>query len=72
MTRTPPRFPEPATDHRTFRHPPLPGIGSPISGLAANQEKKTLRSSSVQIFLASATAWLAFLIAHISNSPVFV
>lgn len=55
MTLTPPRFPEPATDQRTFLHPPLNEMGSPISGLAANKAKNEFRSSSVQIFLASSS-----------------
>lgn len=49
MTLAPPRFPRPLADQRTFRQPPLRGMRSPASGLAAIQETNSSRSPSDQI-----------------------
>jgi hypothetical protein len=54
MTRAPPRFPEPARDQRTLRHPPLPGTTSPASGLFASHSKNSNLSSSLHSLSASA------------------
>src|SRR5574337_670292 len=49
MTLAPPRLPRLDAAQRTLRQPPLPGITSPASGLAASHPQNAKRSSALQI-----------------------